>query len=309
MRRPTFGRFVLPSVCLAGIAAGCGSSIGAGWVREGYDRVQPHPVVPLAGNYFVQPRTYSGEGQRPRTVLRLYHKPAGASEPVEIPFPDTYSLHPAISPRFISPDGHKVMTPGLPVFARGRPLLWDFVIGGKFGPHFEADPKSDRKPEFLLTSLAPMWASNSNWFAVETFERDGAGTVADVVFFHHLGGARMEVFAVSQIMGEGSWHFGGWSPSGKKLAVFEGFPNEEYLVGPKDVHHRILDRFGNPVARAVRLFEVTLYPEVGKKLLATRVGGWVRPGPFRPDENFFYYTWTADEQLKLEPGAKPAEGG
>lgn len=290
------------------LSAGCGPAIGEAWRREGFTRVENRPLLHVGGSYYVQPRIYSGDGVRPKNVLRLFFKAPDAAEPAELPFPDTYSVHPDLTPRFVGPDGLRIMVPGTPLLARGRPLLWDYLVGDQFIGHFERDPAGEKKTEFNLHAVTPLWASNNNWIAVEAFERDPSGAVYDVVLWHHLGARKMEVINLEPTLGAGgSYHFGGWSPSGKKLAVFEGFPGEEYSTGPKEVFHRILTRTGAADPRAVKLWEVQLYPQFIVRLVATRVGGWLKWGDFDPKANFFHYSWSADDQLRLDPGAKPAE--
>lgn len=300
---------VSASAALAALLPACAPSIGEGWTREGYTRMEPRPPVPVGGNYFIEPRVYSGDRLKPRNVLRLLHKAKDADTPVEIRFPDTYSVHPELNPRFISPNGDRMMVPGTPVFARGRPVLLDFVVGSRPIAHFQRDPDADRKQEFHLHAATPMWASNNNWFALEAVERDAAGASWDVLLFHYLGGNKMEVITIEGVLGAGSYHFGGWSPTGKKLLVFEGFPAEEYSTGPVEVYHRLIDgRTQAPITRGVKLWEIQLYPEFKTRVIATRVGGWLKTGKFDPKANFFFYSWTEDEKVVFEPGAK-VEGG
>jgi hypothetical protein len=303
---------------LAAALVGCGSSgkdaVPPEWRARGFVSVAEDDPVPLGGNYFVRVKVYKGpydvtkvNKQDRFALLRLYYRKPGTSALVEVPFPAEYSVDKDISGRMVSPDGDRIMCVGTLVQVSPRPSLIHYVSAGRIGPDFEA--RLEGKPmTFHPHSVTPFWSPDGRRFAIEARRNTGDGSQLWNVFTWNFQPDKTKVYSADMALGPGSYHFGGWSPTGTHLAVFEGFPEERYSVGPKEVYHRFSDAdFDKPISRPVKLWVLDM-GKGARSLAATRVGGWLKPGPLDagPGARPFHFLWSPDgSQLQIDELAKP----
>lgn len=312
-------RISAAAVALAAAAMiGCSqnSKVSENWKIRGYTYMEEGEFRPLAGNYLVRVRVYStkadwrieGSKAERKAVLRLYYRRPGTGEPVEVAFPDGHSVDPGISGLFVAPDGDRIMVPGTAVDSKTqRPSILNLVSGGKVGPVFEA--RVDGRPmAFYANAAVPLWSPDGRCFAMEAAELAGDGSARWAVFTWRFLPDRIKTFNSYMALGPGaggaqpSHHLGGWAPTGDKLVVFEGFPQEQYAAGPKDVFHRVLTAdFNRPSDRPVKLWVLDLGHGAVVQA-AERQGGWLKESKYVQPRGAEYlrYHWAGGE-LHFDP--------